>query len=239
MKPYDKDSSKKEQVREMFDNIAPTYDALNHTLSAGIDRWWRRRTVRIVRSGNPRSLLDVAAGTGDLTVALAKAMPQCRITGVDLSEGMLVIAREKAAEEGLDGRTKFVCGDAERLQFADGEFDAVTVAFGVRNFGDIPAGLREIGRVLRSGGMVAILELSIPKNRIIRWLYGLYSHTIMPLLGGVVSRDRAAYRYLPESVEEFPAPEKFLDILTAEGFTLCRYRSLTFGTARIYTAVKP
>ena len=239
MKPYRDEGTKKEQVREMFDNIAPTYDTLNHTLSAGVDRWWRRRTVRIVQRINPQRAADIAAGTGDLTIALAEAMPQCRVTGIDLSEGMLRIAREKAVVAGLGDRTEFVCGDAERLDFGDGEFDAVTVAFGVRNFGDIPAGLREICRVLRSGGMVAILELSIPENPVVRWLYGLYSHTVMPLLGGAVSRDRAAYRYLPESVEEFPAPEKFLKILAEAGFGGCKYKSLTFGTARIYTGVKP
>ena len=239
MKPYDKNTGKKEQVREMFDNIAPTYDTLNHTLSAGIDRWWRRRTVRIVGRHSPQRVLDVAAGTGDLTLALARAIPQCRVTGVDLSERMLEIAREKARRTGLETKTEFFAGDAERLEFADGGFDAVTVAFGVRNFGDIPAGLREIGRVLRSGGMVAVLELSIPRNPVVRWLYGLYSHSVMPLLGGAVSHDRAAYKYLPESVEEFPAPEKFLDIMTETGFSGCKYKSLTFGTARIYTATKP
>ena len=239
MKPYRDEGTKKEQVREMFDNIAPTYDTLNHTLSAGIDRRWRRRTVRIVGSRRPQRVLDLATGTGDLAIALARAIPQCEVTGVDLSEGMLRYAREKAAGAGLEGRCTFACGDAERLEFADGEFDAVTVAFGVRNFGDIPAGLREICRVLRSGGQVAILELSIPKNPVIRWLYGLYSHSVMPLLGGAVSHDRAAYRYLPESVEEFPSPEKFLNILAEGGFSDCKYKSLTFGTARIYLATKP
>ena len=239
MKPYRDEGTKKDQVREMFDNIAPTYDTLNHTLSAGIDRWWRRRTVRMVGRRSPRRVLDLATGTGDLAIALARAIPQCEVTGVDLSEGMLRYAREKAAKAGLDDRMTFACGDAERLEFDDGRFDAVTVAFGVRNFGDIAAGLREICRVLRSGGEVAILELSIPKNRIIRWLYGLYSHSVMPLLGGAVSRDRAAYRYLPESVEEFPSPEKFLNILAEGGFTGCKYKSLTFGTARIYLASKP
>lgn len=239
MKPYGEEGTKKEQVREMFDNIAPTYDTLNHTLSAGIDRWWRRRAVRIVKRTLPRRVLDVATGTGDLAIALAKAVPQCRVTGVDLSEGMLALAREKARQAALAERIDFVCGDAERLEFDEGRFDAVTVAFGVRNFGDIAAGLCEMRRVLRSGGVAAILELSIPKNPIIRWLYGLYSHSVMPLLGGAVSRDRAAYRYLPESVEEFPSPEKFLNIMAEAGYVACRYKSLTFGTARIYLAEKP
>ena len=239
MKPYRDEGSKKEQVCEMFDNIAPTYDTLNHTLSAGIDRWWRRRTVRLVERSRPQRVLDLATGTGDLAIALAHAMPQCRVEGVDLSEGMLRYAREKAQRAGLDGRLTFACGDAERLDFDDGRFDAVTVAFGVRNFGDLQAGLCEMRRVLRSGGMVAVLELSIPKNPVVRWLYGIYSHSVMPLLGGAVSRDRAAYRYLPESVEEFPSPEKFLEIMAGAGFAGCKYRSLTFGTARIYTATNP
>ena len=239
MKPYNNESGKKEQVREMFDNIAPTYDALNHTLSAGIDRWWRRRAVRIVARRTPQRVLDLATGTGDLALALARAIPQCSVTGVDLSEGMLQYAREKARRAEMDDRMTFACGDAERMEFDDGVFDAVTVAFGVRNFGDLQAGLREMGRVLRSGGQAVILELSIPKNPVIRWLYGLYSHSVMPLLGGAVSRDRAAYRYLPESVEEFPAPDKFLKILGEAGFAGCECRSLTFGTARIYVATKP
>lgn len=239
MKPYRDEGTKKEQVREMFDNIAPTYDTLNHTLSAGIDRLWRRRTVRIVGRSRPQRVLDVATGTGDLAIALARTIGQCTVTGVDLSEAMLGYAREKAQRAGVGARTEFLCGDAERLEFADGGFDAATVAFGVRNFGDIPAGLREMGRVLRSGGMIAILELSIPRNPVIRRLYGLYSHTVMPLLGGAVSRDRAAYRYLPESVEEFPSPDRFLEIMAEAGFSQCKYKSLTFGTARIYTAVKP
>lgn len=239
MNPYNDESSKKEQVREMFDNIAPTYDRLNHTLSAGIDRMWRRRTVRIVSQCRPQRVLDLASGTGDLAIALAKAMPQCAVTGADISEGMLSLAREKARQAGLEGRIDFVCGDAERMEFADGTFDAVTVAFGVRNFGDIPAGLREMLRVLRSGGVAAVLELSVPKNPVVRRLYGVYAHTVLPLLGGAVSHDRAAYRYLPESVDEFPSPEKFLGIMAEAGFTGCRYRSLTFGTARIYTASKP
>ena len=239
MKPYGEEGTKKEQVRDMFDNIAPTYDTLNHTLSAGIDRRWRRRTVRIVSRGCPQRVLDVATGTGDLAIALACALPQCRVTGVDLSEGMLALAREKARQAGLDERIDFRTGDAERLEAADGEFDAVTVAFGVRNFGDLTAGLREMLRVLRRGGTVAVLELSIPGNPIIRWLYGLYSRTVMPLLGGAVSRDRAAYRYLPESVEEFPSPERFVEIMAGAGFADCKYKSLTFGTARIYLARKP
>lgn len=222
----------------MFDNIAPTYDALNHTLSAGIDRLWRRRAVRIVAGSNPRRILDVASGTGDLALALARRMKEAKVTGADISEGMLAIAREKAGRAGLADRTEFVAGDAEALDFADGSFDAATVAFGVRNFGDIDAGLREIRRVLRSGGMLTVLELSTPRNRAVGWLYGVYAHRILPWVGGMVSKDRAAYRYLPESVDEFPAPGRFVEMMSAAGFNDCRTRSLTFGVARIYTGVK-
>ena len=238
MKPYDSERGKKEQVQQMFDNIAPTYDALNHTLSAGIDRLWRRRAVRIVAGRNPRRILDVASGTGDLALALARRMKDAKVTGADISEGMLAIAREKAGRAGLADRTEFVAGDAEALDFADGSFDAATVAFGVRNFGDIDAGLREIRRVLRSGGMLTVLELSTPRNRAVGWLYGVYAHRILPWVGGVVSKDRAAYRYLPESVDEFPAPGRFVEMMSEAGFNDCRTRSLTFGVARIYTGVK-
>ena len=238
MKPYDSERGKKEQVQQMFDNIAPTYDALNHTLSAGIDRLWRRRAVRIVAGRNPRRILDVASGTGDLALALARRMKEAKVTGADISEGMLAIAREKAGRAGLADRTEFVAGDAEALDFADGSFDAATVAFGVRNFGDIDAGLREIRRVLRSGGMLTVLELSTPRNRAVGWLYGVYAHRILPWVGGVVSKDRAAYRYLPESVDEFPAPGRFVEMMSEAGFNDCRTRSLTFGVARIYTGVK-
>lgn len=238
MKPYDTDQSKTEQVRDMFDRIAPTYDTLNHTLSLNIDRWWRRRTVDVVERLRPARILDLATGTGDLAIAMARRMPGARITGVDPSEGMLDVARRKVAACGLDGRIDFVTGTAEELASGDGAFDAATVAFGVRNFGDLAAGMRQMARALRCGGTVVVLEFSTPPNPIVRWGYGIYSHRILPAIGGLVSRDRAAYRYLPESVDEFPAPEHFLEIMREAGFDACSARSLSFGIAHIYIGVK-
>ncbi|MDE6778315.1 MAG: bifunctional demethylmenaquinone methyltransferase/2-methoxy-6-polyprenyl-1,4-benzoquinol methylase UbiE [Alistipes sp.] len=238
MKPYDTDQSKTEQVRDMFDRIAPTYDTLNHTLSLNVDRWWRRRTVDVVERLHPARILDIATGTGDLAIAMAHRIPGARVTGVDPSEGMLDVARRKVAACGLDERIGFVTGAAEELAAGDASFDAATVAFGVRNFGDIAAGLRQIARALRRGGSIVVLEFSTPPNPIVRWGYGIYSHRILPAIGGLVSRDRAAYRYLPESVDEFPAPERFLDIMREVGFDDCSARSLSFGIAHIYIGVK-
>ena len=216
MKPYDTEQDKKEQVREMFDRIAPAYDRLNHTLSFQIDKLWRRHVVRIVRRMQPRRILDVATGTGDLALAMARRMRGVQVLGVDLSENMLAEARRKATACGLDERVVLSLGDAERLEVADASVDVVTVAFGVRNFGDLGAGLREIVRVLKPGGKVVILEFSTPRN---------------PLF-------RRAYEYLPASVDEFPAPECFMAMMREAGFKDCRARSQSLGIAQIYTGEK-
>jgi len=234
VKPYNTDSSKKEEVRGMFDNIAPHYDLLNHTLSFGIDRRWRRRVVQEVQRCSPRRILDAATGTGDLALELARRIPAARVTGVDLSEKMLAEARRKVAARGLAERILLEQGDAEHLAAADGSFDAAAVAFGVRNFGDPDAGLRELARVLRPGGKAVILEFSRPCNRLFRALCEFYTFRILPLIGGAVSRDRQAYAYLPASVSEFPAPEVFMAMLARAGFSACRTRSLSGGIARIY-----
>lgn len=236
VKPYDNPSSKKEQVRTMFDRIAGRYDLLNHVLSMSIDRLWRRRTVRLVAARAPRRVLDVATGTGDLALALARALPEARITGLDLSEGMLAAARGKVAARGLSGRIELVRGDAEHLAWPDATFDAVTVAFGVRNFGDLERGLSELARVLRPGGQLAVLEFSRPDNPLFRRLYEFYSGRILPRIGGLLSRDKRAYEYLPASVGAFPPPEEFLAMLRAAGLADCTARSQSFGIARIYTA---
>lgn len=236
VKPYDNPSSKKEQVRTMFDRIAGRYDLLNHVLSMSIDRLWRRRTVRLVAARAPRRVLDVATGTGDLALALARALPEARITGLDLSEGMLAAARGKVAARGLSGRIELVRGDAEHLVWPDATFDAVTVAFGVRNFGDLERGLSELARVLRPGGQLAVLEFSRPDNPLFRRLYEFYSGRILPRIGGLLSRDKRAYEYLPASVGAFPPPEEFLAMLRAAGLADCTARSQSFGIARIYTA---
>ncbi len=239
MKPYNEEHSKKEQVEEMFDNIAPTYDRLNHIMSFNIDRLWRRHVVRLVCGVAPRRIMDVATGTADLAIAMAKRMPNATITGIDLSEEMLVVGRNKVVSEGLDNRISLIKGDAEHLDMVeDGVMDVATVAFGVRNFEDMEAGLKEIYRTLKSGGRLVVLEFSIPRNRLVRWFYAQYSHRLMPRIGGMISRDRAAYTYLPESVEEFPAPERFAAILEGVGFKHVKLRSQSCGIAYIYEAVK-
>ena len=235
MKPYNTDLSKKEEVREMFDHIAPRYDLLNHTLSMNIDRLWRRRVVNAVRRAGPRHILDVATGTGDLAIAMARRIEGVQILAVDLSERMLDVARRKIEARGLDGRIVLDCADAEHLGVASASVDVATVAFGVRNFGDLEAGLKELARAIKPGGKVVILEFSRPANPLFRRLYEFYSGRILPRIGGWVSRDRKAYEYLPASVGEFPAPAEFLKILEAAGFGNCKARSQSFGIAQIYT----
>lgn len=234
MKPYNTDQTKKEEVREMFDNIAPKYDLLNHTLSMSIDRVWRRRVVGEVRRAKPGRILDVATGTGDLAIAMARRIRDVQVLGVDLSEQMLAVARRKIEARGLDGRIVLDRGDAERLAVADALVDVATVAFGVRNFGDLGAGLRELARTIKPGGKVVILEFSRPRNRVFRALYEFYSYKILPRIGGLVSRDKRAYEYLPASVGEFPAPEEFMAMMARAGFRNCRARSQSFGIAQIY-----
>ncbi|MDE5622621.1 MAG: ubiquinone/menaquinone biosynthesis methyltransferase, partial [Alistipes sp.] len=209
-------------------------DLLNHTLSFNIDRLWRRRVVRILRRRNPERILDLATGTGDLAIDLVHGIPGVRVTAVDLSEGMLDVARRKVAARGLGDRIELVQGDAERLVLPDAAVDAATVAFGVRNFGDLEAGLGELARTIRPGGTVAILEFSRPRNPLFRALYEFYTGRILPRIGGAVSRDRKAYEYLPASVGEFPAPEAFMGLMEQAGFRNCRARRQSFGIAQIY-----
>ena len=232
MKPYNTDQTKKEEVREMFDNIAPKYDLLNHTLSMSIDRVWRRRVVGEVRRAKPGRILDVATGTGDLAIAMARRIRDVQVLGVDLSEQMLAVARRKIEARGLDGRIVLDRGDAERLAVADASVDVATVAFGVRNFGDLGAGLRELARTIKPGGKVVILEFSRPRNRV-RSVVQVHSTKSCPS-GWLVSRDKRAYEYLPASVGEFPAPEEFMAMMARAGFRNCRARSQSFGIAQIY-----
>ena len=222
----------------MFDNIAPKYDLLNHTLSMSIDRVWRRRVVGEVRRAKPGRILDVATGTGDLAIAMARRIRDVQVLGVDLSEQMLAVARRKIEARGLDGRIVLDRGDAERLAVADASVDVATVAFGVRNFGDLGAGLRELARTIKPGGKVVILEFSTPRNPLFRRVYGLYSHRLLPAIGGMISKDRKAYEYLPASVDEFPAPECFMAMMREAGFKDCRARSQSLGIAQIYTGEK-
>ncbi|MBQ1252758.1 MAG: bifunctional demethylmenaquinone methyltransferase/2-methoxy-6-polyprenyl-1,4-benzoquinol methylase UbiE [Alistipes sp.] len=239
MKPYNTEKDKKQEVREMFDNIAPTYDRLNHILSFSIDRLWRRRVVRIVRRLRPERIMDLATGTGDLAIKMAQRIPKARIMGVDLSENMLEVAAAKVRRLGLDDHIALYQGDAEALDVADGVLDVVTVAFGVRNFADVEKGLSEIWRSLRSGGHIVILEFSTPRNFLVRKAYKFYSEHIMKPVGGMVSKDRQAYDYLPDSIAEFSSPEQVLALMERVGFRECHRRSQSFGIAQIYIAQKP
>ena len=239
MKPYNQEQSKKEQVEQMFDNIAPTYDKLNHIMSLNIDRVWRRRVMRIVRRAKAHKIMDVATGTGDLAIAMAKRVDRTQILGVDLSEEMLAVARRKVEKQGLEERIMLEKGDAENLAMVSTEsIDAATVAFGVRNFENIERGLSEIYRTLKPGGKLVVLEFSMPKNRLVRWVYSQYAHRLLPRIGGMISKDKKAYTYLPDSVEEFPAPERFAEVLRSVGFTRVKTRSQSFGIAYIYDATK-
>lgn len=239
MKPYNQEQTKKEQVEHMFDNIAPTYDKLNHILSFNIDRIWRRRVMRIVRRSHAHKIMDVATGTGDLAIAMAKRVDRTQILGIDLSEEMLQVARKKIEKQGLEERIIVEKGDAENLSMVSTEsIDAATVAFGVRNFENLERGLSEIYRTLKPGGKFVVLEFSIPRNRLVRWVYAQYSHRLLPRIGAMLSKDRKAYDYLPDSVEEFPSPERFVEILRGVGFKDIKLSSQSFGIAHIYEATK-
>ena len=239
MKPYNSQKTKKEEVQQMFDNIAPTYDKLNHILSLSIDKMWRRHVVRKVRRMKPEKIMDLATGTGDLAIKMAKAMPKAKIMGVDLSEKMLAVAAEKVRRKGLDDHIALYQGDAEQLDVTDGVLDVVTVAFGVRNFGNLELGLSEIMRSLRSGGHIVVLEFSTPRNFFVRKAYQFYSNHVMKPVGGLVSKDKKAYDYLPDSIVEFPDRERFLEIMSRTGFVECRRRSQSLGIAQIYIGKKP
>jgi demethylmenaquinone methyltransferase/2-methoxy-6-polyprenyl-1,4-benzoquinol methylase len=232
------DGSKKVMVESMFDSIAWRYDFLNHLLSFGVDRAWRRRAIRII-SGNFRSpvILDVATGTGDLAIAAMKISPS-GVTGIDLSANMLKIAEEKVRKMGLTGKIKLLQGDSENLPFADNEFDVSMVAFGVRNFENPLKGLSEMGRVLRPGGMILVLEFSKPVRFPFRNIYNFYFRRILPFVGKIFSRDKSAYTYLPDSVYKFPDNALFLSLLREAGFSDERQVKLTGGIASIYTALK-
>lgn len=236
--PYDQESSsKKEQVARMFDNISGRYDFLNHFLSLGIDKGWRKKAISLMVPLQPKQILDVATGTGDFALQALSLKPQ-KVVGVDISEGMLSVGKRKIKERRLEGLVELRSGDSEDLPFAENKFDAVTVGFGVRNFEDLKQGLEEIHRVLRPGGMVVILEFSRPRAFPFKQLYSFYFNFILPKIGRMVSNDKAAYTYLPKSVEAFPDGEDFLHILQQVGFKETKCRALTFGISSIYTGTK-
>lgn len=226
---------RKENIEQMFDAVAPTYDSLNHIMSLGVDKSWRRKAVREIVSEGVREVLDVACGTGDSAIAIAKALPKNgKVTGIDISDGMMALVADKAEKKGVAGKITLRKEDGEAMSFADGTFDCVTCSFGIRNFEHKEKGLAEFRRVLRKGGKVVILELSVPQNRVLRWFYDIYFLHILPRIGGVISGEKAAYRYLPASVHNFPAPEAFCKMLSEAGFSSVRYRTLSLGLCRLY-----
>ena len=229
--------SKKVQVEEMFDNISHKYDMLNHLLSANIDKIWRRKTIKKLSGFNPRTILDIATGTGDFAVAATK-IKGAKITGIDISEGMLEVGRKKIIRKGLTDIIELQKADSENLPFENDFFDAAIVGFGVRNFENLEKGLAEILRVLKPGGLFYVLEFSKPRKTPFKQFYKFYFTRILPLVGRMVSKDTNAYTYLPESVKEFPAGELFLAILADVGFTNIKCFPQTFGIASIYEASK-
>ena len=238
VKPYsDSDLTKKQQVEQMFDNISGKYDLLNRILSMGIDQSWRKKVVKSVQNAKPKTILDIATGTGDLAIAMAKAT-NAKITGFDLSAGMLEVGRKKVKDESLENRIEMIQGDAENMPFEDNSFDVITVAFGVRNFENLKKGLDDIYRVLKPGGKFLILEFSQPEAVPMKQLYTFYSRYILPRIGKKISKDQSAYTYLPDSVKAFPHGEDMKKILKNSNFVEPFDKKLTFGIASIYESLK-
>lgn len=232
---------KKEKIQQMFDGIASDYDRLNHLMSLGIDRTWRRRAIKnIVEKDRAQAVLDIACGTGDFSIAIAKAMgSESHVTGVDISAGMLAVMERKLAACGLQDRVSCEQGDSEAMRFGSDSMDVATIAFGIRNFEHRETALREILRVLKPGGRLVILELSVPSNAFLRWCYNIYFTRILPIIGGRISGDRGAYRYLPASVLNFPPKAEWMATMRECGFTGVRHKAFTLGICRMYVGVKP
>lgn len=237
--PYEhSEAGKKQQVADMFNNISGKYDFLNHFLSFGIDLIWRKKAISLLKDMEPRKMLDVATGTGDFALESLRILKPDHIIGIDISQGMLDIALKKIEERSLSDRFRVEVGDAENLSFESNSFDAVTVAFGVRNFENLQIGLNEICRVLKPGGRAVILEFSNPKAFPIKQLYRFYSKHILPRIGKIFSKDNRAYTYLPESISQFPDGESFSQLLKNAGFKTAQSRPQTFGICTIYVGVK-
>ncbi len=238
VKPYSPDAGKKAQVEQMFDRIAPRYDFLNRLLSGGIDIWWRKKAISYLKKDGPRLILDVATGTADLALETFRQIKPEKITGIDIANEMLEIGRQKIKKAGWGGQISLETGDSENLRFAENSFDAVTVAFGVRNFENLEKGLSEMRRVLRPGGQMVILEFSQPQSFPVKQLYGAYFRYVLPLVGRATSRDPRAYTYLFESVQAFPQGDEFCKILTKTGFQSPTHKRLTLGICSVYLARK-
>lgn len=237
--PYKESSgSKKEQVTEMFNNVSGKYDLLNRVLSGGIDIYWRKKALSILKGQNNNLILDIATGTGNLAIEANKILKPEKIIGVDISPGMLEEGKKKVNKLGLDSKIEFQLGDSEKLLFSDNTFDTVIVSFGVRNFENLLKGLTDMNRVLKPGGTCMVVEFSKPKNYFFKQAYWFYSTKILPLIGKLVSKDDSAYSYLPESVKAFPDGEDFLEVYKAAGFKETKAIQLTFGICSVYLGKK-
>lgn len=236
--PYNKQEEKGTQVRRMFDSIAHKYDLLNHTLSLGFDKGWRRKGIEWLRPHAPQTILDVATGTGDLAISMYQMLKPRHITGADISEGMMEIGRQKVSKAGLDAYISFDQQDSLSMTYADNTFDAVTAAFGVRNFEDIEKGIREMHRVLKPGGHLMILELSTPEKFPMKQLYRIYSRVVIPTMGRLFSKQKEAYHYLPASIKAFPQGKEMTALLARNGFSDAHSRTYTFGICSLYTGSK-
>ena len=237
IKPYH-EGEKAQQVELMFDNIAPTYDTLNHRLSWDIDKGWRKKAIKQLAPHHPHKLLDIATGTGDFAILAAQMLKPEQLTGADISEGMMEIGRQKVKALGLEQTIHFEKEDCTALSYSDETFDAVTAAFGIRNFANLDKGLSEMCRVLKRGGHLSILELTTPVSFPMKQLFHIYSHTVLPVYGRMISKDTSAYSYLTKTIEAFPQGERMVDILKKAGFTDATFKRLTFGICTMYFATK-
>jgi len=238
VKPYKKEeSSKKEEVEEMFDNISGKYDFLNHFLSLGIDKIWRKKAIKLLKPFQPKVIMDMATGTGDFAIEALKLNPE-RVVGVDLSNGMLEVGRKKMKKKSVDNIIEMVQGDSENLTYEDNTFDAFTVGFGVRNFQNLEAGLSEMLRVLKPGGVGLVLEFSKPKKFPVKQYFAFHSRYVIPTIGKAISKDKAAYSYLPESVAAFPEGQDFVNIMTKVGYRDIKSKKVGGGIATIYYGLK-
>ena len=236
--PYGNGQEKSKQVETMFDNIAHSYDLLNHRLSFGIDFIWRKTAIKQLMPYKPKAVLDIATGTGDFAIMSAERLRPERVVGIDISEGMMRIGAEKVKAAGLDGVISFKKEDCEHMSYADNTFDAITTAFGIRNFQNLDACLKEMCRVLRKGGQLSILELSRPMRFPMKQLFWIYSHTLLPIYGKLISRDNEAYKYLISTIESFPQGEEMVEIFKKAGFSEAKFKRLTFGICTCYFAIK-
>ena len=237
IKPYG-EGEKAKQVEEMFDNIAPSYDKLNHRLSWNIDKGWRRKAIRQLAPFKPQTLLDIATGTGDFAILAAEMLRPKRLVGADISEGMMEVGRQKVRERGLDDIISFEREDCTALSYPEATFDAVTAAFGIRNFADLDKGLREMCRVLKKDGHLSIVELTTPVSFPMKQLFHVYAHTVLPVYGRLISKDNSAYSYLTKTIEAFPQGELMVEILLKAGFSEASFKRLTFGICTMYFAKK-